>query len=101
MKYNVQTSEIASEQIDEAYAWLAERTPLHAPAWHEGLLKAIESLEQNPLRCPVVPEEEDAIAEARQLLYGNKRHAYRIIFEVHGDTVTVLQVRHSARHGLR
>ena len=97
MIYQVQITQIASEQIDEAYAWLVERTPLHAPGWHEGLLKAIGSLEAFPIRCPLVPEEEDSTGGARQLLYGNKHHAYRIIFEVHKNIVTILQVRHAAR----
>ncbi len=97
MTYKVHIAEIASEQIGEAYDWLMERTPLHAPLWHDGLLKAIESLTENPLRWPPVPEKEDPSGKARQFFHGDKRHAYRIIFEVSGDIVTVVQVLHAAR----
>jgi len=100
MKYRVQISQLASEQIDEAYLWLAQQTE-KAWAWHEGLMDAIASLEENPLRCPHIPEDEDFLREARHLLYGGKRHAYRIIFEVAGDVVTIMQIRHGARKGLR
>ncbi len=96
MKYHVRIAEVAAEQIDEAYAWLAERT-VHVTAWHEELLQAIASLEEYPLRCPLVPEAEDASGKVRQLLCGTKRHAYRIIFEVEDHQVTILQVRHGAR----
>jgi len=96
MKYHVRIAEVASEQIEDAYAWLAERT-IHATAWHDGLVNAIDSLEKFPTRCPLVPEKEDASGNVRQLLFGTKRHSYRIIFEIQGDAVTILQVRHAAR----
>src|SRR4051812_655174 len=96
MKYAVVISEIAASQIDEAYAWLVDQTIIHAPEWHKGLLKAIDSLEELPLRCPLVSSDEDPSQQARQLLYGNKRHAYRIIFDIIENTVIILQVIHSA-----
>jgi plasmid stabilization system protein ParE len=97
MKYHVRISEVAAEQIDEAHAWLAERT-VHAQDWHDDLMKAIASLEDSPLRCPRVPEKEDDSGNIRQLIFGGKWHGYRIIFKVEGDAVIVLQVRHGARN---
>lgn len=97
MKYHVRISDLASEQIDEAHAWLAERT-IHAQAWHDALMKAIESLEERPLRCPLVPEKENNSGIVRQLLYGGKLHGYRVIFKVEGDEVTIVQVLHGARY---
>ena len=101
MTYTVVLTELAQEQIDEAYAWLVARTPMYAPEWHAGLLQAIASLEEFPLRCPIIPEPEGEQLGIQYLLCGSKRHAYRIIFSIDGATINVLQVRHAARGGLR
>ncbi len=75
MKYTVLVSDRALEQMETAYLWLAVHTAVHAPAWYNGALDAINSLEDSPLRCPRVLEEEDASGAVRQLLYGG---LYRI-----------------------
>jgi hypothetical protein len=41
-------SEPAQGDIVAAYEWLVERSPLHAPLWHNGLLDAIIALEKTP-----------------------------------------------------
>ena len=93
MKFTITISPQALEEIEKAYQWLLERTPQHAPSWHNGLLDTICSLEENPYRCPVVV----ATEESRQLLYGNKRHAYRILFSIRGQHVWISHVQHAAR----
>jgi plasmid stabilization system protein ParE len=35
--------------------------------------------------------------ELRELLYGKRQGVYRILFEVRGDTVYILRVRHGAQ----
>jgi plasmid stabilization system protein ParE len=97
MKYTVFITDPAQEEFDEAYAWLVERTPLHAPRWHAGLLEAIHSLETSPARCPIAPGSEAAHVPTRQLLYGSKQHAYRILFTIRNETVIVLHIIHGAR----
>jgi plasmid stabilization system protein ParE len=56
---------------------------------------AILSLEEQPNRCPVTPENE----ELRHLLYGKKPHVYRAIYRVleKQKQVQVLHIRHGAR----
>jgi plasmid stabilization system protein ParE len=97
MKYTVLVSTQALAQAEEAYAWLTHRTPQHAPLWFNGLLDAINSLEENPLRCPKLSKEDDPAESAHYLLYGDKKHAYQIIFDVVGDHVNVFEIRHAAR----
>jgi len=82
------------EEIDAALGWLSERAPAAASRWHDGLLHAIRSLEENPQRCGAAPENESFPGELRQLLYGKRRGVYRIL---RGDTVFILRVRHGAR----
>ena len=63
--------------------------------WYRGLRKAILSLEEQPSRCPVTPEN----GKLRHLLYGAKPHIYRLIYRVveKQKSVEVLHIRHGAR----
>lgn len=66
-----------------------------ARAWFQGLETAILSLDANPGRGPVTPEDQ----RLRHLLYGHGRHVYRIIYMIDrpARVVTVLHIRHGAR----
>jgi plasmid stabilization system protein ParE len=100
MTYTVLITEPAQEELDAAYLWLAEQTAQHGPAWHNGLVDAIISLEANPERCPVVQGARGEPETVRQLLYGDKRHGYRILFTIRGEKVIVLHIVHAARGGI-
>jgi plasmid stabilization system protein ParE len=97
MRHTVFITEPAQAELDAAYLWLVKQTPQHGPAWHDGLVDAIVSLEENPGRCPVVRGSGKDVETIRQLLYGNKQHAYRILFTIRGEKVIVLHVVHGAR----
>jgi plasmid stabilization system protein ParE len=86
----------AEQELEDAYEWLLQRT-LHAPEWYNGLLDAVLSLEANPLRCPTAPDSHRGSERIRQLLYGDKQNAYRILFTIAGNTVFVVHIRHAAR----
>jgi plasmid stabilization system protein ParE len=60
-------------------------------------MEAVLSLQDNPDRCRLAPEAEFYPGQLRQLLYGKRRGIYRILFEVQGDTVYVLRVRHGSQ----
>jgi plasmid stabilization system protein ParE len=96
MRYEVVVTASAQRELEQAYSWLLAQTPQHAPLWYNGALDALFSLEQNPTRCPIVPES-DAAGEMRQLLYGSKAHVYRILFSVRGEKVVILHIIHAAR----
>ncbi len=98
MAYSVRLTARALREIDEALEWRARSSRVAAARWHEQLLAAIRSLEHNPARCGLAPEAEwYSGGELRQLLYGKRRGVYRILFEVRGDTIYILRVRHSAQ----
>jgi plasmid stabilization system protein ParE len=100
--HSVRISRRALREIDAALAWLAERSRAAADRWHGRLLEAIRSLEDNPGRCPLAPEDECYEGgELRQFLHGKRRGVYRILFEVRGDVVYILRVRHSAQDLLK
>src|SRR5690242_19333886 len=97
MAYSVQITARALREIDAALEWLSERSRAAAIRWHEQLMEAVRSLENNPQRCGLAPESEWYPGELRQLLHGKRRGVYRILFEVRGDMVHILRVRHSAQ----
>jgi plasmid stabilization system protein ParE len=95
--YRVEPTDKALVDAGEAYFWLNEQSEGAALRWYEGLMKAFRSLEKNPLRCLLAPEDAFFEEEIRQLIYGK----YRILFTVQGETVFVLRVRHSAQEYLK
>jgi plasmid stabilization system protein ParE len=96
MSWHVAIAGKAAREIEEQYNWLAERSGTAANRWRNSLLAAISTLEDNPERCPEAPEAEWHEG-LRQLLQGKRRQGYRILFEIRGQTVVVLRVRHSAQ----
>ena len=97
MSYEVIVSADAQGEMDEAFEWLVAQSPQHGPVWYNDLLDAILSLGEMPTKCPRAPESAVSPEEIRQLLFGGKRHAYRVLFAIRGQRVMVLHVRHAAR----
>lgn len=100
MKYRVEITATALAEVQEAYEWLAARSASAAHRWRAALLRAVDSLETFPERCPLAPEGDYLGAEIRQLLYGKRRGVYRILFQIRNNVVHVLRVRHGARRFL-
>ncbi|HEV3116138.1 MAG TPA: type II toxin-antitoxin system RelE/ParE family toxin [Gemmataceae bacterium] len=101
MKYLVVVQPSAQAEIEEAYEWTARRAPLTAARWYDGLLKAIESLADNPQRSSLAPEDNYFEEEIRNLLYRKRKNIYRVIFTIRGETVHVLHFRRGARQVLK
>lgn len=96
MVYEVRTTESAEIELEEAYAWIHNSSPLNAERWRNELLEKAASLERFPERCPIAPESKGARHEIRQLVHG----IYRVLFVIIRETVFVLHVRHGAREPL-
>ncbi|MEM1172201.1 MAG: type II toxin-antitoxin system RelE/ParE family toxin [Cyanobacteria bacterium P01_H01_bin.35] len=98
MEYQVEITDVALAEAEEAYLWMMEQlSPQNAEKWFDGLIDAIESLNKSPKRCSLALENEVFLEEIRQLLYGKGRNTYRILFTVSEQVVDVLHIRHSAR----
>lgn len=93
---NVEITALGDANLEEIYLRIREDSPGRAAEWRKGLLKAAQTLDQFPERCPLAPESGPEL-EIRQLVYG----AYRVLFTVAKDTVYVLHIRHGARQPLR
>jgi plasmid stabilization system protein ParE len=104
MTYQVELSEPAEAEADSAYLWMLQRSPERAATWYDGFLRAIQTLDTMPTRCPLARESARFNREIRQLLYGRGRNAYRILFTItdldstdEAALVRILHVRHSSR----
>ncbi|HTI49472.1 MAG TPA: type II toxin-antitoxin system RelE/ParE family toxin [Planctomycetaceae bacterium] len=100
MAYQIDVSPDAVTDIDAAFEYIARDSRVRAQKWLNGLQASIESLDRNPERCPLAPESAAFEVELRQLLFGNRRGAYRILFTISRRTVQVVRILHAARRNL-
>ncbi len=98
MAFRVRTTARAKRDLDDILTWLLSQEAGEAGLrWLQGLRETVATLADSPKRCALAPENAVFPFEVRQLLYGRKPHAYRIIFTIEENTVFVLHVRHGRR----
>ncbi len=98
MNYRVVVTPTADAEAIEAFLWYAERSEAAADRWLSGLSRAIAGLSKKPERFPVSQDDTEALGcEARILLHGRSRGVFRILYNISGDTVRILRIRHSAQ----
>ncbi len=102
MPFQVEYTTAARTDLDQAYQWISEQSasPETAFRWFNEISQAIASLDQNPQRCGLAPEDDYFTQEIRQLLHGKPADRYRILFTIDEKTVVILHIRHSARRYL-
>ena len=92
-KYRVEITRTAEADITAAFRYIASDNQMAALKWIAEIERQIVSLEQFPLRCPVIPESRELGKEYRHLIYGD----YRTIFRVDDWQVVIMRVIHSAQ----
>ena len=99
MAYLVNLSTSAQRDLAQIYRRINADDSDAALKWYRGFKQAILTLEEQPNRCPVTPEND----KLRHLLYGNKPHIYRAIYRVveKQKLVEVLHIWHGARAGFK
>lgn len=95
MAYAVNVTMRAERDLARLYSRINAERSLAALKWYRRLRQSILSLEEQPNRCPLTPEN----AKYRHLLFGGKPHVYRVVFRVleQQKQVEVLHIRHRAR----
>jgi toxin ParE1/3/4 len=95
MTYAVRLTDRAQRDLAHLFESINAEYSVAATEWYIGFTGAILSLELQPHRCPVTPENH----KLRHLLYGKKPHIYRAIYQISEKQkqVTVLHIRHGAR----
>jgi plasmid stabilization system protein ParE len=99
--YKVIIQPPAESDIDLAYRYIAQYSTTSADRWFNGLYDAIMSLRTMPNRCGLARESGSFDEPIRQLIYGRRSQAYRVIFVVRDRQVRVLRVLHGAHDQLR
>ena len=79
-------------------AKLAETVTLE---WFDSLADAIETLAEFPARCAFAPEPGLRRKGVRQLLYGEGRGTYRILYRVEDENMHILTIRHAHRQPIK
>ncbi len=102
MRYTIKSSSRADADIDAIVSRI-ERTVSGASAarWQAGLVTAVRKLATHPERYQLAHEADEIGIELRQMLYGRKRHVYRILYTIDGQTVNIHSVRHAAQDYLK
>ena len=103
MTYVVEFSTRASRDLEVLYIEKNAAESRAASRWYNELEKGVYALAEHPFRCPVAPEAQRARRKLRHLLYGEKSHVYRVIYEVdeRRKVVWVLHIRHGARRKIK
>jgi toxin ParE1/3/4 len=73
MAYRVDLTKRAARDLRRVYRTINAEDSAQARDWFNGLEKAVFSLDENPARAPVMPEDDSL----RHLLYGRKPNVYR------------------------
>jgi plasmid stabilization system protein ParE len=104
VKYRVFITSKAKLQLMTCATWWAEHRDVEQAArWLNGLERAIAGLSENPERYGLARENNlyDLPYPVRQLNYGiGSKPTHRAVFEVRGDTVFVVAIRHLAQDDL-
>lgn len=102
MTYRVVMLPRAKRQLYESALWWSEhRSAEQAARWMEGFEEALSTLQEDPERFALAPEDDAFSFIVRQLLYGlGRKKTHRAVFEVRDDQVLVHAIRHLAQADL-
>lgn len=102
MAFTVVLRPRARADITNNADWLEATQGLRAAErWRNGLVSAvIPALEADPTRYPQADEAAEIGLDLRELLHGRRRHVFRVLFTIDGNTVYIHRVRHAAQDRL-
>ncbi len=92
----------AKRQLYESALWWADnRSSDQAIRWLAGFEEILSTLQDDPHRFALAPEDDAFSFAVRQLLYGlGQKKTHRAVFEVRNDQVLVHAIRHLAQDDL-
>ena len=90
----------AQDDLIEAYRNAAKHAPEAAERWLARFESTVETLSQNPSRCPPATEDHKSTHNLSELLYGKRPNVFRVVFMISERKVQVLKIRRAARQVL-
>lgn len=102
MAFEVFFTRRANRDVDEKENWLARLGTQAVTRWRARLFHAVEKLEFDALCYPRIDEADELGLDLREVLFGRRRHVYRVIFLVNEKdrVVLIYRIRHSAQDRL-
>lgn len=97
MTYRVVVTAAAKQDLRHAFVWAAERAPQTAALWLRRFEAELQALADFPERCQLAHENSLVESEIRELIFGRRQGAYRVLFTIVGDEVQVLHIRRAVR----
>jgi plasmid stabilization system protein ParE len=103
MAFHVEISPRAFNDLDEIARYIKHRASFEqAEEWFNGMIAAIQTLEDLPRRCRVAHESQELGRQVHVLLCGKRNRQYKVYYSVRETTrstgtVRVFHVRHWAR----
>jgi plasmid stabilization system protein ParE len=88
----------ADADIRAAFRYALRRAPATARLWFDRLNACINGLAEMPERFPVVSDAARVGFETREMLFGNRRRAYRIRYRILQNLVVILSVVRASRN---
>jgi len=84
--------------VDSCAWWAKNRSVEQANRWWDGFVDALESLAENPSRCPLASDCDSFPFEVRELRFGlGQKPTHRALFTIRTDRVYVFLIRHLAQ----
>jgi plasmid stabilization system protein ParE len=84
MKFQVVVTARAKQNLRDAYSWAAERAPHTAALWLQRFERELQTLADSPDRFQLAHENAFVEPEIRQMIFGRRQGAYRVLFTVLG-----------------
>ena len=94
MSFDVHILRRAEQDVDQTYAWLCQRSPQGAAAWHRAWKDTIRILEKSADAFGLAPENEDQELEIRQITFHTRSgREYRALYTVSHSDVYIMHIR--------
>lgn len=100
--YRVVFADTALDDLRETVVWISQHSRRNAQLWLQRVRAKASTLDHNPQRCPIAPDDDAFRGTVRQMLYGRRPNVYRILYDIRerSRTVRILRVMHAARRFL-
>ncbi|MGA1839523.1 MAG: type II toxin-antitoxin system RelE/ParE family toxin [bacterium] len=92
-KYNIVIAKAAEDDLDGIWNYISVDSIKNATNFITEIEERIYSLENYPLRNPLIPENEILGSKYRHLIYKD----YRIIYRIKNYSVYILRILHGSR----
>jgi plasmid stabilization system protein ParE len=94
--------ELARNDVDEIFGWLARRSVRGAVAWYLAFRRAVEGIAASPDLLEEAPESGLLGRPLRETLFKTRRgRSYRIVVELSSAGIVILRVRGPGQPRLR